>query len=158
MSDTFTLREAQPHEFADLRALYNAAVHQLASRHYSAAQCAAWAPAQYDAEAWQHRLAANPPWVACTDGIIAGFIDLHPDGLIDLCFVHPQFAGRGIGSRLLQHVLRQAEAKALPRLYADVSLSAESLFTRHGFVVTQRQTVSLRGQTFANARMERPTP
>ena len=158
MNGTFTLREAQAHEFADLHTLFHAAVHQLACHHYSAAQCAAWAPAQYDAEAWQHRLATNPPWVACRGDTLAGFIDLHPDGLIGLCFVHPQFDGRGVGSGLLQHVLAQAAARALPRLYADVSLCAEALFTRHGFVVTQRQSVSLRGQTFANARMERPIP
>jgi putative acetyltransferase len=158
MSTTLTLRVAHAHEFSTLRALLHAAVHQLGSRHYSAAQCAAWAPEQYDAAAWQQRLAANPPWVACRGDTLAGFIDLHPDGLIDLCFVHPQFTGRGVGSLLLQHVLAQAAARALPHLYANVSLSAEALFARHGFVVTQRQNVSLRGQTFANARMERPIP
>lgn len=158
MKDTLRLRCALPHEFGELRLLFNASVHQLASRHYNAAQCAAWAPPEYDAIAWQQRLAANPPWLACVDDVIAGFIDLHPDGLIDLCFVHPQFAGRGIGSALLRQVLQQAAAQAIPRLYADVSLSAEPLFARHGFVVTQRQTVSLRGQTFCNARMEKHIP
>lgn len=158
MSTALTLRVAHAHEFSALRALLHAAVHQLGSQHYSAAQCAAWAPEQYDAAAWQQRLATNPLWVACVGDTLAGFIELHPDGLIDLCFVHPQFAGCGVGSRLLQHVLAQAASTPLPRLYANVSLGAEALFARHGFAVTQRQSVLLRGQTFANARMERPVP
>ena len=81
MSSTLTLRVAHAHEFSALRALLHAAVHQLGSRHYSAAQCAAWAPEQYDAAAWQQRLAANPlkAWIkqpeSWSDNPLQAFVD-----------------------------------------------------------------------------------
>lgn len=38
-------------------------------------------------------------------------------------------------------------------LSADTSLAAESFFSRHGFVVVERQTVLVRGVELANARV-----
>ena len=47
---------------------------------------------------------SRPTWIAEVDGQAVGFTDLTADGLLDMMFVHPQFQGRGIASRLLQEV------------------------------------------------------
>ena len=139
-----------------LRALLHASVHQLAAGHYSRAQCEAWAPADFDAERWAAQIRRNRPWVAEDAGGLLGFADLQADGHIDLLFVAPAAARRGVGSARLQFVIAQARQQGMARLTADVSLSAEALFRRQGFVLLQRQQVERAGVVLENARMALP--
>lgn len=63
------------------------------------------------------------------------------------------YAGRGVGRALMARIHQAAEQAAMPRLWADVSLSAEAFFSRSGFAVETRQQVEVRGVVLANARM-----
>jgi putative acetyltransferase len=105
---------------------------------------------------WAARVTANAPWVAEQAGRIVGFADLQADGLIDMCFVAPEAAGRGVGNALMAAILARARHLGLAALHAQVSLTAQPFFQRHGFEIEVRQCVSLRGQQFANVRMVKP--
>lgn len=142
-------------EEAQLRQVFMSSVHGLASSHYRPAQLAVWAPAWCDSELWAQRIRANRPWLAIVEGQIAAYADVQPDGYIDQFFVAAAFARRGIGSALLAHLEQQALAQGLTQLSANVSLTAEALFARHGFTVQARQVVSLGGQFLDNARMSK---
>jgi GNAT superfamily N-acetyltransferase len=73
------------------------------------------------------------------DGDRVGFVVVIPraeDLLLDHLYIHPQAQGRGIGSRVLQQVL--AEADALNRAVSLTSLkhsAANRFYQRHGFVL-----------------------
>ena len=138
-----------------LHALFHASVHQLALEHYSPQQLQAWAPAGFDAEAWAARIRHNRPWVAEDGEGLLGFADLQADGWIDQLFVAAHAARRGVGSALLRFLIAQARQRGMPQLAADVSLTAEPLFLRHGFVVVQRQQALRAGVALDNARMLR---
>lgn len=157
MAVTMNLR-IRPYEKGEETALweiFHSSIHQLAHRHYSAGQLAAWAPDNRDEHQWQRRIAANAPFVAVVDGRIAGYADLQPSGYIDHFFVGGACAGRGVGAALMRHLLAVAESRRIGRLYADVSLAAEAFFLRHGFSVETRQRVTIRGVQLQNARMSR---
>lgn len=47
-----------------LHAVFYSAVHQLAAAHYTAAQLAAWAPADHDTAQWAERMRRIQPFVA----------------------------------------------------------------------------------------------
>lgn len=146
----------RPFLFDDARALrdvFHSSVHQLARQHYTAAQLQAWAPTEYDAAQWAERLRANRPFVAEMDGRIAGFADLQPSGYIDQFFVAGACAGRGVARALMARIHQAAQQAGMPRLWADVSFSAEPFFRRSGFAVEARQQVEVRGVVLANARM-----
>ncbi|NMM79238.1 hypothetical protein B2J89_21630 [Acidovorax sp. SRB_24] len=96
---------------------------------------------------------ANRPFVAELEGCIAGFADLQPSGTIDHFFVAGDYAARGVGRALMARIHQAAQQAGMPRLWADVSLSAEPFFRRSGFVVEARQQVEVRGVVLANARM-----
>ena len=136
-----------------LRALFHAAVHGLACRDYTPDQLNAWAPLAHDAAQWAARLQANQPWVAEVAGSAAGFADLQPSGYIDQFFVAPAHAGQGVGQALMAHLHTQAAQRGTPRLWADVSLTAEPFFARHGFAVEARQQVERHGVVLRNTRM-----
>ena len=131
------------------------AVHGSASRNYSPAQCAAWAPVEHDQQAWSDRLTRNRPLVVTLDEVPVAFADLQTDGYIDQFFVDANFGGRGIGRELMARILEEAKSSGTVSLYSDVSLRAESLFLRSGFCVERRQEVQAGGQVFVNARMRR---
>ena len=149
------IRPYQHGEEARLRAIFHSAVHGLASRDYTAEQLCAWAPEEYDEGLWTQRMRVNQSWVAEVDGELAAFSDLQPSGYIDMFFVAAPYAGRGIGGALLQHIFSLAAQRRIAVLRSDVSLTAESLFTRHGFSIETRNQVAVRGELLANATMRK---
>ncbi len=152
---TFIIRALRAGEENVLRALFFSSVHELAKRHYSPEQLAAWAPRQYDEAGWRELMQRLQPFVAESDGVAAGYADLQPSGYIDHFFVAGQHGGRGVGAALMAHIQEAARRRGIAELSADVSLAAEAFFARHGFVVETRKSVQVRGVTLQHARMRR---
>ena len=88
-----------------LREVFVSSVHSVARTHYSAAQCAAWAPHDYDAAQWSARLNRNRPFVAEIDNRPVGFANLQRDGMIDLFFVTGSAARQGVGTALMKTII-----------------------------------------------------
>lgn len=128
-------------------------VHELASGFYTKEQLDAWAPSAYDEQRWAEKIAALRPFVAVVDGRVAGYADLQDSGYIDHFFVEGPFAGRGVGTALMARIHEAAAERVIPTLSADVSLAAESFFSRHGFSVAKRQSVVTRGVSMDNSFM-----
>ena len=74
---------------------------------------------------------------------------------VDMLYVHPAAAGRGVGSMLVDALEKLAAARGAARLTAEVSDSAETFFRRRGFVPRQRNTVPVGGEWLANTTMEK---
>ena len=149
------IRNFRPDDPPLLRAVFHASVHQLTARDYTAEQRQAWAPLEHDAAQWAARVQARQPFVAELEGEVAGFADLQDSGYIDLFFVAPAFAGRGVAKALMAHIETSAARRGITALSADVSLTAEPFFIKSGFSVERRQQVERAGVVLANARMSR---
>ena len=140
--------------------VFQAAVRQLAVRDYTVEQVSAWAPETVDLATWQKRRERAFTLVAVTDGQLAGFTDLTDltdltdTGLVDMLFVHPDHAGRGVGRLLLEAVIDTARACGLTRLHTHASRTAQPVFERLGFI-TDRLNESnwIRGQNLPNYDM-----
>lgn len=153
--ETLLIRPVRSQDTEVLWDVFYRAVHQRAHREYSAQQCALWAPSQPDLSAWRARILSNRPFVIELDARPVGFADLQSSGYIDQFFVDPEMQGRGIADALMRHLLATGRARGQPSLYANVSLSAEAFFRRHGFGVVYRQRFMREGTVFCNARMRR---
>jgi putative acetyltransferase len=129
------------------------AIRETCAAHYDARQIAAWA--QADRAEWSARRLAKPTWVAVSAGTIAGFADLEWDGHLDMMFVHPAHQRAGVATALLRQIERAAHEQGIARIHTDASITARPFFERHGFRVVSAQSVSVRGQSFANFRMEK---
>ena len=141
---------------AALYRVFHSAVHQTAARDYTPAQVQAWAPDDVDMPAWAARMRANQPFVVERAGEIVGYADLQADGLIDQFFVAGAHGGLGVGRLLMERIHEEARRLGLEALYADVSLTAEGFFARHGFVVVERRMPVRLGVSLPNARMHKP--
>ena len=60
--------------------------------------------------------------------------------LLRSAVVAPQFRGSGIGARLVEEILKRAEADGIDELYL-LTTTAEKYFPRFGFTVTARAAV-----------------
>ncbi|AQW31643.1 GNAT family N-acetyltransferase [Ralstonia syzygii subsp. celebesensis] len=152
------IRSFHPGDEPALHAIFYSAVHQLAATHYTAAQLAAWAPADHDAAQWAERIRRIQPFVAEIDGRPVGYADLQSSGDIDQFFVCGAHARQGVGQALMNHLLRQAGARDIRALSVLVSRNAEPFFLRNRFTVAVRQQVAVRGVILPNAWMTRTLP
>lgn len=126
-------------------ALFTASIHGLAATHYNAAQRAAWAPRPPDIEGWRQRLANLRVVVAEEGDRLCGFCGWEDDGHIDLLFVAPGCAGRGVAKALFDHAAAALAELGIAELFTEASLVARPFFERQGFVVEEEQQVERRG-------------
>lgn len=155
MSLTESIRRYRPGEETALFSVFYSAVHQIASRDYSTEQVQAWAPEDMDADLWAARIREINPFVAELDGKIVGYADLQANGYIDHFFVSGEHARRGVGTALMQHLIREAKAAGLTEMTSHVSRTAQAFFESFGFIVVEQRLPELRGVFIPNAVMKR---
>jgi putative acetyltransferase len=153
------IRPYQDGDAGPTLAVYERAVHQTAASDYSPEQLAAWAPLDRDEAGrveWGTRRGAPQTVVAVEEDRVVGFSDLVGGTLLDMLFVDPSFARRGVGSLLIETVVALAKAAGAPYLETHASLTARAVFAHHGFVVVTRETPVIRGVKLTNFKMRRP--
>jgi putative acetyltransferase len=148
------IRPYTPSDLAATVDIFLRAIREVSSKDYTGAQIDAWAKVE-DFAGWGVRRASRPTWMAEVDGQPAGFADLTADGLLDMMFVHPEFQGIGIASRLLQTVETEARRQGLGRIHTEASKTARPFFEKRGFRLVRAQKVEKRGQLLDNFVMEK---
>lgn len=126
-------------------ALFTASIHGLAADHYDEAQRSAWAPQPPDTEGWRQRLSGLQVVVAEAGGRLSGFCGWEDDGHIDLLFVAPDCAGRGVAKAVFDHAASALAEQGITELFTEASLVARPFFERQGFVVEEEQRVARSG-------------
>ncbi|MEM8802553.1 MAG: GNAT family N-acetyltransferase [Pseudomonadota bacterium] len=155
------IRAFRPGDADALGLVFHRSVREGARHAYSAEQVAAWSPAPPSGPDWQERLKGAFALVAVIDAVPVGFMTMNSGGFntkcgyIDLAFVLPEQMGTGVASSLYAVLENRARADGLARLTTQASLLAEPFFVRHGWHVTERQTVTRTKVELPNAWMEK---
>lgn len=139
-------------EIADL---FHKSVHAIDPSVYTPEQQEAWAPTPPNYEGWSKRLNEKRPFMAIIDDRVVGFMELDADGHIDCTYTHPDFQGIGVASALYEHLLAEARARNIERLYVEASFIAEPFFKHRGFSLVKKNEVQLNGITLENLIMEK---
>ncbi|ARR44264.1 GNAT family N-acetyltransferase [Vibrio campbellii] len=150
-----TIRDFQEEDAPTLWALFFNTVRNVNRRDYTEQQVKAWAQEGFDSQLWLKKMISIQPFVAELDGVIVGYSDVQPSGLVDHFFCHHEYQGQGVGRALMTHVLKQAEAKGLNRIYSEVSITARPFYEHMGFTVVNEQQIEVRGATLTNYVMEK---
>lgn len=155
-----TLAEA---DLVACHALFVDAVHTLGRRHYTEAQCVAWAPPGPMPEswraAWARRLGGSTGLKAVADdGALAGFAWLTDDGEFDMLFVAPWAAGQGVASRLIAALEATGCQAGLAELSVYASHGVRPVFERAGFAVESDHIAWRDGVALDNWIMKKALP
>lgn len=157
MSNQIQVRHYQDGDAEFLSQIYYNTIHMVNAKDYSKEQLDAWAPwsSVQDYSGWKEKLEKIKPFVALIGETIVGFAEFELNGHIDCFYVHHEFQGSGIGSALMREIDTEARKKSLPRIYAEVSITARPFFEAKGFHVVKQQTVQIRGAELINFVMEK---
>ena len=102
------------------------------------------------------KLAAALTLVLTLDGAPIAFASMKDNAKIDMLYVLPQNAGQGMAGHLMDALERLAAARGTKTLSADATDNALDFFAKRGYVMKQRNSVSLNGEWLANTTMEKP--
>lgn len=147
------LRPYVPADAKRCAEIFRASIEELAAEDYDTDQREAWASRADDEEGFGARLAGALTLLAVIDGATAGFASLKGAEEIDMLFVDPEFARRGVGRTLVDALTRLAEARGARRLTTEASDVAKPLFERQGFTAQKRNLVRKGDQWLANTTM-----
>ena len=151
----FALRPFLIEDTPLLAEIFRASVEELTVDDYSESQQQAWVAAADDQEELARRLSDQLTLIATLNGSPVAFASLANNETIDLIYVHPAAAGRGVGTMLVDALEKLGIARGARRLTADVSDSAQDFFEKRGFTATQRNTVQRGGEWLTNTTMEK---
>lgn len=149
------LRPFLPSDAPLLAEIFRASIGELTAEDYSEAQQAAWMASADDEGAFAKRLAGALTLVATIDGEAVGFAALKGVDEIDMLYVHPAAAGRGVGALLVDALEKLAAARGAKRLTADASDSALGFFERRGYVPQRRNSVPRNDVWLANTTVQK---
>ena len=135
--------------------IYCNAINKTALGLYTKEQTLAWASMNMDYSNWKWRCELKRPFLYVENNIIVGFIEFDADGHIDCLYTHPEYNRKGIGSKLLTHVLEIAVNRKVKRVYTEASHLAKGLFLKFGFTVVKENQVNCLGVPMTNWIMEK---
>lgn len=168
LAAAYAIRPFRTSDAPALAELTLAAIRQVGSHAYSAAQVAAWAarhpgPERFIARAEQGAaifvaadLADQPLAYALLE------VDPEQSGHLDMLYCHPEHTRKGLAGQVLTAAEDHARSIGLRRLYTEASELACPAFERAGYAVTHRRDFEIEGPNGAvaihNYAMEkRPT-
>jgi GNAT superfamily N-acetyltransferase len=131
LDDDFSFRAARREDAETVFNITHASIGGLARTSYSRTQIENWmgerTPAFY-----QELIAKGRMTVCLRDGIVVGFVDAEP-GEVTRLFVLPEAAGFGMGRRLLEIGIAQAQLGHNGSIRLEATINAEGFYRKCGF-------------------------
>jgi len=139
--------------------LFYETIHHVNAKDYTPDQINAWAPKTvYErAPLWLESLQAHKTVVAkTTDGQIAGFGDMTPEGYFDRLYVHKDHQRCGVATMIADFLEKYATSCGHTEIEVHASITARPFFESRGYIVTKAQQVERLGITIPNFIMKKP--
>jgi len=153
MSNDFPLRPFLPADTMALRDLFAQSIEELTADDYDDDQRLAWAASAADAAGFRDRLGGMLTLVVQLDGDYLGFGSLKDNKTIDMLYVHPDFAGEGVGTAIADALEKIAGARGTAAVTVDASDTAVPFFEGRGYSAVQRNSVPRDDQWLSNTTM-----
>ncbi len=155
MTTAVPLRPFLPADAMALRELYAASIEELTQDDYDEDQRAAWASLAEDGADFARRLGAMTTLVVEIEGEHAGFASLKDNKHLEMLYVHPYYAGQGIGAALADAMERIAAGRGVTEITVDASDTAEEFFLGRSYVGVRRNTIPVDDVWLANTTMKK---
>ncbi|KOS06530.1 hypothetical protein AM493_11160 [Flavobacterium akiainvivens] len=148
-----TLRRYRADDINAVVSLFRDTIHTINSKHYSKAQVNAWAPDIINAEKWGAKLLEHYTIIAECNNTICGFGDIDATGYFDHLFVHKDFQGVGVATKIVGVIEAYALSCGFKAITVAVSITAKTYFLKQGYEIVTPQQVTYNGEVFTNFAM-----
>lgn len=155
MTTSYPLRPFLIADTMALRDLYAQSIEELTADDYDDDQRLAWAATAADAEAFANRLGSMTTLVVQVEGEYAGFASLKDNTVFDMLYVHPYFAGQGVGAALADAIERLAQGRGAKEITVEASDTAVPFFEGRGYEATQRNMIPREDLWLPNTTMKK---
>jgi putative acetyltransferase len=153
MSEEWPLRPYLAADALVLRELFAASVEELMQDDYDEEQRAAWVSVAEDEDEFADRLREQLTLVVEVDGEHMGFASMKDNTELDMLYVHPDYAGQGIGTALAEALEKLARKRGSKSLSVNASDTAQMFFEERGYTPTRRTTLTVDGELLASTLM-----
>lgn len=150
ISENMKIRKYNDADCLKIVELFYNTVHSVNAKDYNKAQLNAWAPEEYDLDAWRERLSKNYTIVAEKGSIITGFGSVDGFGYFDLLFVHKDYQGQGTATLIAEGIEKYALQKGFHRITTESSITARQFFERRGYIAVREQRIERSGVVLGN--------
>ena len=147
------LRPYLPADASICAAIAEASIAELTADYYTEAQQEAWIAAFPDEDELSQRLSAQLTLIATLGESTVGFASLKGGEHIDMLYVHPEAAGQGVATTLIDALEKLAAARGAKKMSADVSDTAQGFFAHRGYVSQQRNSIPRGDEWLASTTM-----
>ena len=156
LSASYPIRPLTGQDIPEMQALFRATVLHVNVRDYTQEEVADWASCGDSMEHWQSLL-DRYRFIATLDrqGGITGFTSMNAGGHLHSLFVHEDWQGKGIATRLLHEAERMAHAFGASRIHLEASITARPFFEKQGYRVVRKQQAKANRLYLTNYVMEK---
>jgi putative acetyltransferase len=155
VTTSYPLRPFLPADTPALQDLFAQSIEELTADDYDEEKRLAWISTAADGEAFAKRLGSMTTLIVQVDGEYAGFASLKGNDTLEMLYVHPYFAGQGVGAALADAVERLAKGRGAKDITVEASDTAEPFFEGRGYVATQRNMIPRENLWLANTTMKK---
>lgn len=154
-TQNYPLRPFLPADTLGLRELFAQAIEELTQDDYDEDQRAAWASRAEDAVAFAKRLGGATTLVVQVEGEYLGFGSLKDNKILDMLYVHPHYAGEGVGTAICDALEKLAAARGAEAISVEASETAVLFFEARGYTPMQRNSVPVDDLWLTNTTMKK---
>lgn len=148
-------RDYRPEDCTEIVNLFYETVHAVNKRDYTESQLNVWATKNIDLELWNKSFLKNFTVVACEEELIIGFGDINDSGYLDRLYVHKDYQGKGIASKIVNSLEDYIKKLGVTIITTEASITAKNFFESKGYKVIKSQQVKRGNELLKNFVMEK---
>lgn len=150
------IRVATEHDIFQISQLFYDTVCKINRKDYTEEQIVVWSEHSKNDKNWLNNIKTQFFVVAENNSDIIGFASLDDNACVDFMYVHENYQGIGVATKLLINLESEAYRKSFVKIWSDVSITAKTFFIKKGFSITKVYTKKVHDVDFENTIMIKP--
>lgn len=147
------IRIATEHDIFQITRLFYDTVCKINRKDYTEEQIVVWSEHSKNDKDWLNNIKTQFFIVAENDSEIIGFASLDDNACVDFMYVHENYQGIGVATKLLIGLESEAYKSGFVEIWSDVSITAKAFFIKKGFCISKVYTKQVSDVDFENTIM-----
>ncbi len=131
------IRLARDEDYASIARLHRQTIRNVNSKDYTQEQIKMWS-AKTKTKRFRDSADKCKRWVAIEDNKVVGFCDHSLNGDFWGLYVHKDYIGKGVGSKLLKRAEDSLKKLGFKKVRIEATITAKEFYKKHGYKVLKK--------------------